>query len=239
VDEIYTKEGIVNKDLLWKKYQYLVRREALKLQARLPAFIELDDLVQAGAIGFLNAIDQFDAKKGITMGTFFSYRIRWALIDELRERDWVPRRVRANGREIAAAIGRLEQLKGGGATEAEIAESLGVSLHDYQQMLIETNTSQIFSLDELQEDFFESFESIFTDCESVDPANHLLVANLTKHVTDSIKQLPQREQLLLSLYYHKEMNMKEIAAIFDITETRVSQLHSQAVKRLRSKMEFL
>lgn len=238
MDDIYTQEGIVNKELLWNKYQYLVRREALKLQVRLPAFIELDDLIQAGAMGFLKAIDQFDAKKGITMGTFFSYRIRWALIDELRERDWVPRRVRANGREIAATIGRLEQLKGGVATEAEIAQGLGVSLQEYQQMLIENNTSQIFSLDELQGDLFESCESIFSDGESVDPAHHLVVANLTKHLSDCIKQLPQREKLLLSLYYHKEMNMKEIAAIFNITETRVSQLHSQAVKRLRAKMSF-
>lgn len=239
MDEIYTQDGILDKNLLWDKYQYLVRREALKLQVRLPSFIELDDLIQVGAIGLLNAIDQFDAKKGITMGSFFSSRIRWALIDELRERDWVPRRVRANSREAAVAIGRLEQEKGRAATESEIAQSMGVSLQDYQQMLIESNTSQIYSLDELQEEVFSNVNCNPSDSENIDPENNLLMQNLTHHVSEKIKQLPEREQLLLSLYYQKEMNMKEIATIFGITETRVSQLHSQAVKRLRSRLEYL
>lgn len=239
VDEIYTQDGILDKNLLWSKYQYLVRREALKLQVRLPSFIELDDLIQAGAIGFLNAIDQFDATKGITMGSFFSYRIRWALIDELRDRDWVPRRVRANSREIAVVIGRLEQEKGRGATESEIAESMGVSLQGYQQMLMESNTSQIYSLDELQGEVFDGFEGSHSDTGCVDPESNLMMQNLTHHVSEKIKLLPERDQQLLSLYYHEEMNMKEIATIFGITETRVSQLHSQAVKRLRSRLEYL
>lgn len=237
MDEIYTQDGILDKNLLWGKYQYLVRREALKLQVRLPAFIDLDDLIQAGAIGFLNAIDQFDASKGITMGSFFSYRIRWALIDELRERDWVPRRVRANNREIATVIGRLEQEKGRTATESEVADSMGISLQDYQQMLVESNTSQIYSLDELQEEVFDGFDGSYSDTKYIDPENKLLMQNLTHHVSQKIKQLPERDQLLLSLYYHKDMNMKEIATIFGVTETRISQLHSQAVKRLRSRLE--
>ena len=237
MDEIYTQDGILDKNLLWGKYQYLVRREALKLQVRLPAFIDLDDLIQAGAIGFLNAIDQFDASKGITMGSFFSYRIRWALIDELRERDWVPRRVRANNREIATVIGRLEQEKGRTATESEVADSMGISLQDYQQMLVESNTSQIYSLDELQEEVFDGFDGSHSDTKYIDPENKLLMQNLTHHVSQKIKQLPERDQLLLSLYYHKDMNMKEIATIFGVTETRISQLHSQAVKRLRSRLE--
>ncbi len=239
MDEIYTQDGILDKNLLWSKYQYLVRREALKLQVRLPAFIELDDLIQVGAIGFLNAIDQFDASKGITMGSFFSYRIRWALIDELRERDWVPRRVRANNREIATVIGRLEQEKGRAATESEIADSMGISLQDYHQMLVESNTSQIYSLDELQEEVFDGFDDNYSDTKYIDPENKLLIQNLTHHVSEKIKQLPERDQLLLSLYYHKDMNMKEIATIFGVTETRISQLHSQVVKRLRSRLECL
>lgn len=234
MDDIYTQDGTLNKKILWEKYQYLVRREALKLQVRLPDFIELDDLIQAGAIGFLNAIDQFDASKGITMGTFFSYRIRWALIDELRERDWVPRRVRTNSKELAAVIGRLEQEKGRPATETEIASSMGVSLQDYHQMLQESNTGQICSLDELQEDMLCCAESAISDREDINPESHFLMEDLSRHVSEKITQLPERERLLLSLYYQKEMNMKEIAAVFGITETRVSQLHSQAVKRLRS-----
>lgn len=239
MDDNYTQDGILDKNILWNKYQYLVRREALKLQVRLPAFIELDDLIQAGAVGFLNAIDQFDAKKGIAMGSFFSYRIRWALIDELRERDWVPRRVRTNSREIALAIGRVEQAKGGVATEVEIADSIGVSLQDYQQMLMESNTSQIYSFDELQEEIFDTFEGYHAVSGHADLEKNIIMQDLTHHVSEKIKQLPDREQLLLSLYYQKDMNMKEIAAIFGITETRVSQLHSQAVKRLQSRLGYL
>lgn len=238
MDGIYTPEGTIDKNVVWAKYQYLVRQEALKLQARLPASVELDDLIQAGSIGFLNAIDQYDAKKSIAMSTFISYRIRYALIDELRERDWVPRRVRANNREIAATITRLEQKNGVSATEAEIAAEMDVSLQDYQQMLMDSNTSQLYSLEELQEEFLDDVGEIGIQQEYLDPANSLIFQNLTKHVSEQIKELSERDQLLLSLYYQQDLNMKEIALAFGITETRVSQLHSQAIKRLRAKLNI-
>lgn len=239
MDEFYTQEGTINKEILWEKHQYLVRREALRLQARLPPSVELDDLIQAGAIGLLNAIEQFDAHKSTSLSSFFSYRIRWALIDELRERDWVPRRIRANGRDIAATIGTLEQRKGGIVSESEIAASMGVSLQEYQQMLMESNFSQIFSLDEIQETFCESTYALALESVDSDPANLLMAQNLKQQISDKIKSLSEREQQLLSLYYHEELNMKEIAKIFDITEARVSQLHSQAVKRLKSRIDSI
>lgn len=237
MDGIYTPEGILDKNQIWAKYQYLIRQEALKLQARLPASIEFDDLIQAGSIGFLNAIEQYDSKKSIAMSTYISYRIRYALIDDLRERDWVPRRVRTNNREIAATITRLEQKNGVSATEAEIAAEMDVSLHDYHKMLMDSNTSQLYSLEELQEEFLDGIGEIATQQEFLDPANSLILQNLTQHVSDKIKELSERDQLLLSLYYQQDLNMKEIALTFGITETRVSQLHSQAIKRLRAKLD--
>ncbi|WP_392432570.1 RNA polymerase sigma factor FliA [Yersinia sp. HM-2024] len=237
MDGIYTPEGILDKNQIWAKYQYLIRQEALKLQARLPASVEFDDLIQAGSIGFLNAIEQYDSKKSIAMSTYISYRIRYALIDDLRERDWVPRRVRANNREIAATITRLEQKNGVSATEAEIAAEMDVSLHDYHKMLMDSNTSQLYSLEELQEEFLDGIGEIATQQEFLDPANSLILQNLTQHVSDKIKELSERDQLLLSLYYQQDLNMKEIALTFGITETRVSQLHSQAIKRLRAKLD--
>ncbi|EPZ8122882.1 RNA polymerase sigma factor FliA [Yersinia enterocolitica] len=236
---IYTHDGVVQKDELWPKYGFLVRHEALRLQVRLPASVELDDLIQAGAIGLLTAIDHFDPKKGIGLSTYITRRIRWAMIDELRERDWVPRRVRSNGREIAATIQRIEQENGSVATEAEIAASMGVKLHEYQQMLADTNTSQLYSLDELLEEYSDSVEQPDIQHEMLNPLHEIIKGNLTKQISREIKALPEREQLLLNLYYQQELNMKEIGVLFDITETRVSQLHSQAIKRLRARLDSI
>lgn len=238
MDGIYTSEGIIDKHALWLKYRYWVRREALNLHARLPASIELDDLIQAGVVGLLNAIDQYDAKKGVALSTYISQRVRWALIDELRERDWVPRRVRSNSRQLAAAIQRVEQQTGAPAAEAEIAQEMGVSLAEYQGMLAESNNSLIYSLDELQQEYGDSFEQPDSAHEALNPLNDMLVSRLTAQIGEEIKNLPEREQLLLNLYYQQELNMKEVGYILGVTETRVSQLHSQTIKRLRARLDL-
>lgn len=236
---IYTHDGVVQKDELWLKYRYLVRHEALRLQVRLPPCVELDDLIQAGAIGMLTAIDQYDPKKGIGMSTYVTQRVRWAMIDELRDRDWVPRRVRSNAREISAAIQKIEQETGGIAGEAEVAACMGVPLEEYQQMLVDTNSSQFYSLEELQEEFTGDIEQPGTQHEMLNPLHDLMKGKLAKQVSLVIKELPEREQVLLNLYYQQELNMKEVGIILGITETRVSQLHSQAIKRIRARMDAL
>lgn len=236
---IYTHDGVVQKDELWLKYRYLVRHEALRLQVRLPPCVELDDLIQAGAIGMLTAIDQYDPKKGIGMSTYVTQRVRWAMIDELRDRDWVPRRVRSNAREISAAIQKIEQETGGIAGEAEVAACMGVPLEEYQQMLVDTNSSQFYSLEELQEEFTGDIEQPGTQHEMLNPLHDLMKGKLAKQVSLVIKELPEREQVLLNLYYQQELNMKEVGIILGITETRVSQLHSQAIKRIRARMDTL
>ncbi|RPH28594.1 RNA polymerase sigma factor FliA [Buttiauxella warmboldiae] len=233
---IYSHTGVVQKDELWLKYRFLVRREALRLQVRLPPCVELDDLIQAGALGMLTAIDQFDPKKGISISTYITQRIRWAMIDELRERDWVPRRVRTKAREISTAIQKVEQETGRAASEADVAASMGIALAEYQQMLLDTNTSQFSSLEELQEEFFADLEKPDLQNEMLNPFHELMKGKLVKQISKEIKALPEREQLLLNLYYQQELNMKEVGILLNITETRVSQLHSQAIKRLRARL---
>lgn len=237
MDGIYTAEGLEDKSVVWSKYHYLVRQEAMRLHKRLPASVELDDLIQAGSIGFLSAVDSFDPKKGVTLTAWITQRVKWALLDELRESDWVPRRVRTHTREIVAIIQQIEQEKGGEATEAEIAERMGVSLQEFQQMLADNNISQMYSVDELQENYADSWEMSDDENESLNPLNDTVRQNLLERITEHIQFIPEREQVLLQLYYLQDLNMKEIGLVLGITETRVSQLHSLAVKRLRSRIE--
>ncbi|HEY3985289.1 RNA polymerase sigma factor FliA [Cedecea sp.] len=234
---IYTSEGIEDKTGLWSRYKYIVRQEALRLQKRLPASVELDDLIQAGALGFLSAIDQFDPKKGVSLSAWISQRVRWALMDELRERDWVPRRIRTQAREMARVIHKIEQEKNGSASEADIAERMDVSLKEFQHLLAETNVSQIYSLDELQEQYADAYENIDDSHERLNPLNDTVQENLLDKISEHVAYIPEREQRILQLYYQQDLNMKEIGLVLGLTETRVSQLHSLAIKRLRARMD--
>ncbi|WP_148242126.1 RNA polymerase sigma factor FliA [Enterobacter asburiae] len=237
MDGIYTAEGLEDKSVVWSKYHYIVRQEALRLHKRLPASVELDDLIQAGSMGFLSAVETFDPKKGVALSAWITQRVKWALLDELRESDWVPRRVRTHSREIVAIIQQIEQEKGGEATESDISQRMGVSLKEFQQMLADNNSSQMYSVDELQENYADSWENIDDENEQLNPVHDAIRQDLIAQITRHFAFIPEREQLLLQLYYLQDMNMKEIGLILDITETRVSQLHSLAVKRLRSRME--
>lgn len=237
MDGIYTSGGIEDKTALWVKYKHIARQEALRLHKRLPASVELDDLIQAASLGFLSAIDSFDPKKGVTLSAYLSQKIRWSLMDELRERDWVPRRVRKDAREMTAMIQQIEQEKGGEATEADIAERMDVTVQELQQMLADTNSSQVYSLDELQEQFADAYERVDEEHELLNPLNQAMQDNLIGKIGAHISMIPEREQRILQLYYQQDLNMKEIGLVFGVTETRVSQLHSLAIKRIRARMD--
>jgi len=226
----------MDKHSLWQRYVPLVRHEALRLQVRLPASVELDDLLQAGGIGLLNAVDRYDALQGTAFTTYAVQRIRGAMLDELRSRDWVPRSVRRNAREVAQAMGQLEQRLGRHATETEVAQHLGIPVEDYRQMLLDTNNSQIFSWDEYHEEHGDGIEMVSDEHQRENPLQHLLDSNLRQRVMEAIEALPEREQLVLTLYYQEELNLKEIGAVLEVGESRVSQLHSQAIKRLKGKL---
>nr|WP_267906108.1 RNA polymerase sigma factor FliA [Yersinia pseudotuberculosis] len=233
---MYTAEGVMDKNSLWKRYVPLVRHEALRLQVRLPASVELDDLLQAGGIGLLNAVERYDALQGTAFTTYAVQRIRGAMLDELRSRDWAPRSVRRNAREVASAMQQVEQRVGRPATEQEVAQVLDIGLVEYRQILLDTNNSQLFSYDEWREEHGESVEPLLEGHEDANPLKHLLEGNLRQRVIEAIEALPEREKMVLTLYYQEELNLKEIGAVLEVGESRVSQLHSQAIKRLRARL---
>ncbi|WP_058911184.1 RNA polymerase sigma factor FliA [Entomohabitans teleogrylli] len=237
MDSLYTADGVMDKHSLWLRYIPLVRHEALRLQVRLPANVELDDLLQAGGIGLLHAVERYDALQGTAFTTFAIQRIRGAMLDELRSRDWAPRSVRRNAREVAQAIGQLEQELGRHASENEVAQRLNLSPEEYRQMLLDTNNSQLFSWDEWQEEYGDSIELMTDEHRQTNPLQLLLESDLRERVVAAIEALPEREQRVLTLYYQEELNLKEIGAVLEVGESRVSQLHSQAIKRLRSRLE--
>ncbi len=236
MNDVYTQDGKIDKNKLWQRYLPLVRHEALKLQARLPASVELDDLIQAGGIGLLNAIDRFDAQQGASFSTYAVQRVKGSMLDELRARDWAPRSVRRQAREVAKTIQLLEQQLGRNATEQEIAEHLNMGLAEYRQILTDTNSSQLFSYDEWHETYGESCEPIIDVDDEQNPFQTLIIAETRQRVIDAIECLPEREKMVLTLYYQEDLNLKEIGAVLNVGESRVSQLHSQAIKRLRARL---
>ncbi|CVC94172.1 RNA polymerase sigma factor FliA [Serratia marcescens] len=219
MSDLYTAEGVMDKNSLWLRYVPLVRHEALRLQVRLPASVELDDLLQAGGIGLLNAVERYDALQGTAFTTYA-----------------VQRSVRRHAREVAQVMRLLEQRYGRPASETEVAQTLNISLDEYRQILLDTNNSQLFSYDEWREEHGENAEPMLEGHEEANPLHHLLEGSLRQRVIDAIEALPEREKMVLTLYYQEELNLKEIGAVLDVGESRVSQLHSQAIKRLRARL---
>ncbi|MCC8420392.1 MULTISPECIES: RNA polymerase sigma factor FliA [Photorhabdus] len=236
MSDLYTAEGVMDKNSLWKRYVPLVRHEALRLQVRLPACVELDDLLQAGGIGLLNAVERFDSLQGTAFTTYAVQRIRGAMLDELRSRDWAPRSVRRNAREVTQTIRKLEQDLGRPASEQEVAKELKIDLVEYRQILLDTNNSQLFSYDEWHEMHGESCEPVIEEGHETNPLQQLLESDVRQRVIDAIDSLPEREKMVLTLYYQEELNLKEIGAVLEVGESRISQLHSQAIKRLRARL---
>lgn len=228
---MYTAKGKIEHNDLVTQYLPQVRRQALSLQVRLPSSIELDDLIQAGTLGLLEALGRFDASQGASFATFASQRIRGAMLDELRSRDWLPRSVRRNGRRVDEAVRRLEQRLGRPAEEAEIAAELDMDLADYRQLLNDTNNGQLLPFEELIE---EGVEPGAGDRPLDSPFASLVDGQQRARLVSAIEVLPEREKLLMALYYQEELNLKEIGAVLGVTESRVCQLHSQAVSRLRA-----
>jgi len=229
---MYTAQGRIKQNELLTQYMPLVRRQALTLQVRLPASIELDDLIQAGMVGLLEALGRFDATQGATFATFASQRIRGAMMDELRTRDWLPRSVRRSARAVDSAVRQLEQQLGRAPEEHEIAHHLEMPLNEYQQLLNDTNSGQLLPFEEL---VAEGGEPVSNELNS-SPFEQLLDGQQRQTLIDAIEALPEREKLLMALYYQEELNLKEVGAVLGVTESRVSQLHSQAVSRLRARL---
>jgi RNA polymerase sigma factor for flagellar operon FliA len=189
--------------------------------------------MQAGMIGLLEAAQRYSATKGATFETYAGIRIRGAMVDEIRKGDWVPRSVHRNARRVARAIKAVEDREGREAQDVEVAEELDMELSEYHATLSDTNSGRLFSLDELN----ESGELPIQELETSDnPLDDLSSDAFRSSLAAAIEQLPEREKLVLSLYYNEELNLKEIGAVLGVSESRVSQIHSQAALRLRGRL---
>ncbi|MEJ0003566.1 MAG: RNA polymerase sigma factor FliA [Pararobbsia sp.] len=233
---MYTAQGRVTQAEVLTQYAPLVRRLALQLVAKLPASVDLDDLIQAGMIGLLDAAGRYKEDQGAQFETYASQRIRGSMLDELRSNDWLPRSLRKTSREVEQAVHEVEQQVGRAPSETEIAAHLQMPLDDYQGMLQDLHGSQLI--------YYEDFDrggddEPFLDrycVDHADPLSALLDDSLRGALIEAIDRLPDREKLLMSLYYERGLNLREIGAVMEVSESRVCQLHSQAVARLRARL---
>ena len=219
-----------------KKFAPLVKRIAYHLMARLPASVHVDDLIQAGLIGLMDAAENYDDTQGAQFETYAVQRIRGSMLDELRHADWLPRTARKTLRQIDATINKLEQKNQRVPNEMEVAKEMNVELSHYQQMLLDARGHQLLYYEDLQDsddaDFFERHVPGNTG----DPLQMLEDENFRKALVDAIGTLPEREKQMMGMYYEQELNLREIGKVLGVSESRVCQLHSQAVARLRVKL---
>lgn len=225
-------------DALLSQHAGLVKKMAYQLKAKLPANVEMDDLIQAGMIGLLDATQRYEDNHGAQFETYASLRIRGAMLDELRENDWMPRSLRKSMRAVESAIRSLEQQYGRAPTETELAKALDMTITEYHALLGDCSGHQLLYF----EDFHASDESAhFLDHhvhdQHGDPMQMLLSSDFKDCLVEAINALPEREKILMGLYYEQSLNLKEIGTVMNVSESRVSQLHSQAVARLRASMK--
>ncbi len=220
------------------KYAPLVKRIAYHMMARLPASVEVDDLIQVGLIGLMDAVSRFDGTQGAQFESYATQRIRGAMLDELREADWLPRHVRQKSRQIESAIHRLEQRNGKSPSEQEISAELGMPIDQYQSMLGDVKCSQLLYYEDFSDEDSAGFLERYLVDGSSDPLSVLEGEGFRASLIAAIHHLPERERSMMGMYYEQDMNLKEIGAVLGVSESRVCQLHSQAVARLRAQLKI-
>lgn len=223
-----------SREALLEKHASLVKRIAYHLIARLPHTVEVDDLIQAGMIGLLDASQQYNASQGASFETYAGIRIRGSMLDEIRRNDWAPRSVHRKAREISEVMHEIEQQQGRHAQDNEIATALGISVEDYHQQLFDSAGHHVFSLNEFSDNDETHAKPISNS--SLGPVEEIQSTGFKTALTTAISTLPERERLMMSLYYNEELNLKEIGEVLGVSESRVSQIHSQTIIRLRSKL---
>ncbi|KAF1070485.1 MAG: RNA polymerase sigma factor FliA [Variovorax sp.] len=240
LSQMYTPKGRLDRDALIRQHVPLVRRLAHHMIAKLPPNVELDDLIQVGMIGLADALSRYEASQGVQFETFATQRIRGAMLDELRDGDWPSRGSRKSQKQIEQAVRALEQKLGRAPAESEIAEALEMPLADYQSLLGRVRGTQLVYLEDMGGGTDAEGESGFLDRHladaDADPMSLLKDQRLRQALVGAIDSLPERERHIMGMYYEQDMNLKEIAAVLGVTESRVSQLHSQSIARLRAKM---
>lgn len=230
-----------HRDKLIPEYAPLIKYIAQKIAARLPANIELDDLMSSGVIGLMDAIEKYDPSRDNKFKTYAEFRIRGAILDELRAQDWVPRSVREKAKQLERVFARIEQDKGRQATDEEVCAELGISQEEYHDMLNQVRSVSLVSYDDITNFSKADKRSLHGYGESTSktptPFSEINSAHLKKLIADAIRDLPEKQRLVLSLYYYEDLNLKEIGRVLDVTESRVSQLHTQAVLRLKARLK--
>lgn len=230
----YDSAGEQGLDALVTRHAPLVKRIAYHLMGRLPPNVQVDDLIQAGMIGLLEASHNYDPAQGASFETYAGIRIRGAMLDEIRRSDWTPRSVHRKARMVAEAMRKIENEEGRDARDVEVADVLGMSLEEYNRILQDASGSRIFSLEDLQtagelsQDRSPSAET--------EPSDGLQRDAFRQALAEAIAGLPERERLVITLYYDEEMNLREIGQVLGVTESRTCQIHSQATFRLRSRL---
>jgi RNA polymerase sigma factor FliA len=236
---MYTAHGRIEKSHLLESYLPIVRRIAMQMMARLPANVEMDDLIQAGRIGLMEAWERYQDDAAASFDTFATQRIRGAMLDELRAMDWVPRRVRQSARQVERAIQAAAHRAGRAPTETEIARELDVPLAEYHELLVKIQGCQLvyaedFGSDESDRSLFDERADADGEAGGGDPLAVLMSGEFRSRLVAAIAQLPEREARVLSLHYEQNLNLREISMVFEVNPSRVSQLHSQAIARLRA-----
>jgi RNA polymerase sigma factor for flagellar operon FliA len=228
------------RDKLIIEYAPLIKYIAQKIAARLPANIELDDLISSGVIGLMDAIEKYDASRDNKFKTYAEFRIRGAILDELRAQDWVPRSVREKAKQLERCYSKIEQQKGRQATDEEVCEELGITQDEFHDMLNQVRSVSLLSYDDLSSFSKADKRSLHgygeAGSKAPTPFNEVNVAAVKRLIAEAIHDLPEKQRLVLSLYYYEDLNLKEIGRVLDVTESRVSQLHTQAILRLKAKL---
>lgn len=229
-----------SREKLVVEYAPLIKYIAQKIAARLPANIELDDLISSGVIGLMDAMDKYDSSRDNKFKTYAEFRIRGAMLDELRAQDWVPRSVREKAKLLEKCYVKIEQQKGRQATDEEICELLNINQEEYHDLLKQVRTISLLSYDDIAHFSKADKTALHGGAEGstrvMTPFNEINIAMIKKLVANAIEELPEKQRLVLSLYYYEDLNLKEIGRVLDVTESRVSQLHTQAVLRLKAKL---
>jgi RNA polymerase sigma factor for flagellar operon FliA len=228
---------VEEREALILEHLSLIRHVAHRVATRLPSSVEIADLVNAGVIGLLDAVDKFEPERGVKFKTYAELRVRGAIIDSLRDLDWAPRSLRRRSRDLERVYGELEQQLGRPATDEEVSKALGQNLAEFHELLDQLNGLNIGSFDDsFQQDDSETFINYYPDDGQNDPHIQFEAVELNTIMTEAIDALPEKERMVLTLYYYEEMTMKEIGSILGVNESRVSQLHSKATLRLRSRL---
>ncbi len=230
---MYTTHSF-NRNQLVDQHVPLVKRIAYHLSGRLPADVQINDLIQSGVVGLLEAAQQYDPTQGASFETYAGIRIRGAMLDELRRSDWTPRSVHRNARRVSEAIRVVEHRQGREAQPRQVADELQVTLDDYQHMVRDAVCSQVLSFQQIFDPDSEGEDNL--PGHEFDPLQHVQAESFRRALAQEITRLPEREKLVMSLYYDYELNLREIGEVLGVSESRVCQLHGQALLRLRARM---